>query len=104
MKRTRRSHEAWQEILKQQVQSGLNAAAFCREHGLSTKTFYRWRKALRHARAKTPQCFVKVKTGSAPVHRQASFDSISLHYREVELRFPASAAPDWIASLMKALS
>ncbi|MDT8283200.1 MAG: hypothetical protein RQ982_10405 [Gammaproteobacteria bacterium] len=45
-KRKYRNHDEWQSIIQQQKDSGLNAAAFCQQQGLSSKTFYKRRQAL----------------------------------------------------------
>lgn len=36
----------WQNIIKQQADSGLSKAAFCREHGISKQTFFYWARKL----------------------------------------------------------
>jgi len=102
MKRIHRSTEAWQKLFHQQAQSGMSVSAFCEQQGLSTKTFYRRRKALRSVPAEKPRGFIPVKT--APAQIPASSSPILLHYRETRLHLSDSTAPSWVASLMKALS
>ena len=41
----RRTH--WREIIEQQEASGMNAAAFCREHNVNLSRFYHWRRRLK---------------------------------------------------------
>lgn len=36
----------WAELIRQQEQSGLSVAAFCRNHDLVEQSFYNWRKKL----------------------------------------------------------
>jgi hypothetical protein len=36
----------WHERIAQQVESGKSVAAFCREQGIATQTFYWWRARL----------------------------------------------------------
>ena len=36
----------WAELIRQQGQSGLSVAAFCRNHDLVEQSFYNWRKKL----------------------------------------------------------
>jgi hypothetical protein len=103
MKRIHRSTEAWQKLFHQQAQSGMSVSAFCEQQGLSTKTFYRRRKALRSVPDEKPRGFISVKTGSTPAQTPASFRSILLHYREIRLHLSDSTAPSWVASLMKKL-
>lgn len=46
--RSRAWHRArWREHVVAQAGSGLSAAAYCREHGLRKRSFYRWRTAFR---------------------------------------------------------
>ncbi|WP_446539684.1 IS66 family insertion sequence element accessory protein TnpA, partial [Shewanella surugensis] len=37
---TKRSHEEWIELITQQSESGLTIGDFCRQHKVSTSTFY----------------------------------------------------------------
>jgi hypothetical protein len=37
----------WQDQIKRQKESGLNAAEFCRQHEISQANFYAWRTRLR---------------------------------------------------------
>jgi hypothetical protein len=34
----------WQKLVDQQTDSGLNGAAFCREHNINPQRFYHWRR------------------------------------------------------------
>ena len=47
--------EQWRERIAQQAASGKGVAAFCREQGIATQTFYWWRNRLakREAQAVT---------------------------------------------------
>ncbi len=103
MKRIRRTNEAWRELIRQQEQSGMSPAAFCEQQGLSIKTFYRRRKALRPAQTERSQRFIQVKSGSRPVSVSPS-QELSLHYQTLKLQFSSSVDACWVATLMKALS
>jgi len=103
MKRIRRTNDAWQQLIRQQEQSKMSVSAFCKQQGLSTKTFYRRRKALQPAQAEKPQRFIKVNPGSLPVSISASHE-LSLHYQKLKLQLPSSVDACWVATLMKALS
>jgi hypothetical protein len=37
----------WRTLVDEQAASGLSAAAFCREHGISLQRFYGWRRRFR---------------------------------------------------------
>lgn len=45
-KYTRRSQEEWQALISQWQQGGLSAANFCKQHRLSSASFYQWRQRL----------------------------------------------------------
>ena len=42
----RRSRARWQALLARATRSGLSVAEFCRREGVSTASFYTWRKRL----------------------------------------------------------
>ncbi len=42
----RRSRGQWQALLARATRSGLSVAEFCRREGVSTASFYTWRKRL----------------------------------------------------------
>ena len=57
MSGVRRSRAAWQSLIERADLSPLSIAAFCAAQGVSTASFYQWRKRLRAgalARASTP--------------------------------------------------
>ena len=45
MAETRRKY--WRKLIAEQQASGQKALAFCREHGISQYSFYKWRQRLR---------------------------------------------------------
>ncbi len=101
-KRKHRSQDQWRDLIEQQARSGLNGSAFCEQHGLSPKTFYRHRKALEgKAEDSVSGRFVKVQP--KPVPMLPVQPAAVLHYRDIRLSVPAGAEPAWIAELMKAL-
>jgi len=102
-KQKRRSKAEWQHLIKQQARSGLNGVAFCEQHGLSRKSFYRHRKILAgKAVDMQPDQFIKVQSKSTqvmPVQPVAV-----LHYRNSRLQIPVGCEPVWLAELIKALT
>lgn len=42
--KARRGRESWEALIKEQHESGLSVAHFCRDKGLEQVTFYAWRK------------------------------------------------------------
>jgi transposase-like protein len=42
----RRGEEYWRKAIKEQAESGMSAARYCRKHQLQRGTFLRWRRRL----------------------------------------------------------
>ena len=88
----------WQKHLEAWFQSELTQEAYCAEHGLSIKTFYRWRRKEKDvlATANSSLTLVPVSVSSAP----ASVSVIRLHSPggwRIEL--PTGSAP-WLAEVL----
>ena len=103
-KRQRRSDVEWQQLIEQQQRSGLSAHAFCQQHGLTSKTFYKRRQALRQQTTATDSTvqFIKIQPPSMPV--AAVTTTAVLHYHDSQLHVPAGVDALWLAQLMQALS
>ncbi len=101
-KRKHRSQDQWRDLIEQQAGSGLNGSAFCEQHGLSPKTFYRHRKAL-EGKATDSVSSQFVKVNPKPASMMPVQPAAVLHYRDSRLSVPAGTEPAWIAELMKAL-
>lgn len=61
----------WRGVLARQAESGLSAAAFCRQESISAPSFYSWRRTLRERKAGSaaePAAanFVPVRIASRP--------------------------------------
>lgn len=52
--RTWRTQAQWQSLLARAARSDLSVAEFCRREGLSTASFYTWRKRLGAATSQLP--------------------------------------------------
>lgn len=51
--------EQWANIIKECLSSGMNKTAWCREHGISDKSFFYWQRRLReeaYSTAAEPSC------------------------------------------------
>jgi putative transposase len=99
-KRRRRSDAQWQQLIEQQERSGLNAGAFCRQQGLSSKTFYKRRQVLHQQKTTTASTerFIKIQPTATPA------TAVVLYYQRAQLHLPASVDAFWLAQLMQALS
>ena len=103
-KRQRRTGAEWQQLIEQQQHSGLSASVFCQQHGLSSKTFYKHRRALRKVttEAGATARFIKIQPSSTPV--AATAKTAVLHYHDSQLHVAAGVDARWLAQLMQALS
>ncbi|MBK1733318.1 IS66 family insertion sequence element accessory protein TnpA [Thiococcus pfennigii] len=53
--RVRRSRADWQAVISRAERSALSTAAFCAAEGISTTSFYLWRKRLRGMAPSVPE-------------------------------------------------
>ena len=91
----------WQKHLEAWLQSDLTQEAYCTQHGLSTKSFYRWRRKEKDAlaAAKSSLTLVPVSVSGAVT----TGSHIRLHSPggwRIEL--PAGNAP-WLADVLRYL-
>jgi len=92
----RRGLEYWQKHLEAWDQSDLTQEAYCASHGLSTKSFYRWRRKQKIALG-TPLTLVPVRVGASAVR-----DIVRVHSPggwRIEL--PVGGA--WLGELLRQL-
>ena len=67
-RRVTRTREQWQALIDGQAASGLWIEAYCRQHGITTSCFYRWRRFLSGASgAATPWAGHKKRRAAGPV-------------------------------------
>ena len=105
-KRKHRSQAQWQNLIQQQIDSDLNAAEFCRQQGLSSKTFYKRRLAQSStSNVKTPpSSFIKITKPTTAVVSGTSGTVGILHYHHSQLHLLPGTDAHWLAQLMQALS
>lgn len=90
----RRIHiEAWQT-------SGMSQAAYCREHGLNTKTFGNWVRKHRAGGVIGSAALVPVTIKPMPV--PANTLCLRGHGDHV-LELPSTVSPHWLGELLKCL-
>jgi hypothetical protein len=102
-KRKHRNQAEWQAIIQQQKDSGLSAVVFCRQQGLSSKTFYKHRRTQCEARS-IDAPFIKIKKPSSQIASSTSDPVGILHYRNSQLHIQSDTDAHWLAQLMQALS
>ncbi len=82
--------------------SGLSQAAYCREHGLNSKTFGNWLRIYR-----TVQMDSQAPAAMIPVNIKPATSSTSALYLHGcgghTLRLPADVSPQWLGELLKCL-
>jgi hypothetical protein len=95
----RRGEQFWRSHIEAWDQGELTQAAYCAAHGLSEKSFYRWRhKALANVSSSAPLTLVRVKVGSG-----ATDSVVRVHSPggwKIEL---PGAEVAWLAELLRRL-
>ena len=88
----------WAMVIQECSNSGLSNREFCRQRGISEKTYYYWLRKLRSqmAEATGPQL---VQLDHAP----APDDMLQIQYRGAELKLPAGVDMDTVAALLRSL-
>jgi hypothetical protein len=66
MQRQRRLRHDWPALVRAQQVSGLGVVAFCRQEGLSTKSFYRHRQRSGQELVAVREGFVRLRPVAAP--------------------------------------
>lgn len=94
-----RNQEQWQVIIEKQQASGLTVIDYCREHQLSTSSFYSVRKKL----VSTSSNFVRAKV-TQQVELIAQQQSIELSLGQVKLTFPSGTCPAYLGQVLRELT
>lgn len=95
----RRTPEQWRALFIEHEQSGLSAAAFCRERGLEPKYFSLRRKQLGARKGVEGASVFAPVSVTAP---SAAMIEIQLN-GEVHLRVPTTVSPRWLSELLHQL-
>ena len=94
----RRALDDWRQLIKQQQNSGLSIAAFCKDNKLPTSNFYKFRARLQ-GNEQTPK-LVKIKTKAVTPIKS----SITLTHGKTQLTFPSDSSPQWLAKFIRELN
>ena len=88
----------WAMVVQECAASGLSNREFCRQHGISEKSFYYWQRKLRTQiiEAAAPKL---VSLQPSP----ESEDMLQIQYRGAELKLPAGVDLDAVAALLRSL-
>ena len=102
--RKHRSADEWKALIEEQMASGLTGVAFCNQHGLSAKSFYKRRKRLgypgRQIAAPRSSGFVQIQ----PVIPAATSQVVVVHYQGSRLELSSEVSAAWLAELLRALA
>ena len=88
----------WAMLIQECSASGLTKREFCRQHGISEKSFYYWLKKLRTQMvgAAAPQL--------VPLEPPPAADSIlEIRYRRAEMKLPDGVDMDAVAALLRSI-
>ena len=90
----------WAMVIQECSYSGLSNREFCRQRGISEKTYYYWLRKLRSqmAEAAAPQ-LVQLE----PTPALAQDDVLQIQYRGAELKLPVGVDMDAVAALLRSL-
>ena len=90
----------WTMVIQECSNSGLSNREFCRQRGISEKTYYYWLRKLRSQMAEVagPQL---VQLEPSPV--QVQEDMLQIQYRGAELKLPVGVDMDAVAALLRSL-
>ena len=92
--------QQWEMVVQECAASGLSNREFCRQHGISEKTYYYWLRKLRSQMAEVagPQL---VQLEPAPALAQD--DVLQIQYRGAELKLPTGVDMDAVTALLRSL-
>ncbi len=90
--------QSWAMLIQECNSSGLSNREFCRQRGISEKSFYYWLRKLRGqmAEAAGPQL---VQLDSPVI----SDDMLQIQYRGAELKLPAGVDIEAVAALLRSI-
>ena len=90
----------WSQIIRECRESGLSNREFCRQRGITEKSFYYWLKKIRESLAEqmAPR-IVPLEGGST----STPVDMIRIQFGEASIQVPGKTDVDAIALLLQAL-
>ena len=90
--------QQWAAVIRECNASGLSNREFCKQRGITEKTFYYWLRKLRSqmTEAAAPQL---VQLEPVPVQD----DMLQIQYRGAELKLPAGVDMDAVAAILRSL-
>lgn len=96
-----RTQQQWHYILQAHADSDLSIQQFCREQGISTSSFYKYKSRLtKHATEREPSPFSQVQL----IDDVTSTHTISLQVGKVSLTLNGNTNTRWLANLVEQLA
>lgn len=90
--------ENWSALIQECRASGLSNREFCRQHGVSEKSFYYWLRKLQHQAAEASKSHL-IKLDLPPTEE----DVLPIRYRGADLRLPVGVDMDTVAALLRSI-
>ena len=90
----------WTQVIQECRESGLSNREFCRQRGISEKTYYYWLKKIRESLAE------QMAQRLVPLDRTVaaqSLDMIRIRFGEATIQVPGKTNIEAIATLLQAL-
>ena len=88
--------QQWVQIIRECQSSGLSNKEYCRQQGISEKSYYYWLRKLRKAAAEGIPQIVEVEP-------PAEADKVNIRFRGAELTLPAGTDAEAIAAVLRSL-
>ena len=88
--------QQWTQIIRECQSSGLSNKEYCRQHGISEKSYYYWLRKLRSAAAEGMPQIVEIEP-------PAMEDKVYIRFRGAELALPAGTDVEAIAAVLRSL-
>ena len=90
--------QSWAMVIQECSSSGLSNREFCRQRGISEKTYYYWLRKLRSQMAETagPQ-LVQLDPAVVPD------DVLQIQFRGAELKLPSGVDVNAVAALLRSI-
>lgn len=92
--------ESWAMVIQECGASGLSNREFCRQRGISEKSFYYW---LRKFRSQATETAIPQLVQLEPGFDTGKSEELCIQYRGAELRLPAGVDIDAVSSLLRSI-
>jgi putative transposase len=93
--------QQWADMTRACRESGMSNKEFCRQNGISEKTYYYWLRRLREAACENAQ--PKLVRLEAAKEQESEHCAILLRYKDAELEIRAGTDCDTITMVLQAL-